>query len=70
MSKPGPCEDLMHTNAHLREQVAVLSECLREVLSAPLDSIALAKACYVLGKIDKSSREHTHKQWILRVFEE
>ena len=61
MSKPGPCEDLMDTNAHLREQVAALSQCLREVLGAPLDSFALANACYVLAKIDKSSREYTHK---------
>ncbi|MDQ4147460.1 MAG: hypothetical protein M3120_07235 [Pseudomonadota bacterium] len=70
MSKPGPCEDLMHTNAHLREQVAALSECLREVLSAPVDSFALAKACYVLAKLTHQVGKIRIKQWILRVIEE
>jgi hypothetical protein len=50
--------DLVQANALLREQVAALSERLREVLDTPSDSLALAKARYVLLRIDKTNRGH------------
>ncbi len=53
------CEELVQAIAHLREQVAALTERLREVLNAPSDSFILAKARYVLAKIDKINQEYT-----------
>lgn len=43
----------IEANARLREQVAALSERLREILAAPSDPLALAKARYVLAKVDQ-----------------
>lgn len=57
---------LIEANTRLREQVAALSERLREILAAPSDPLALAKARYVLAKVDQLIENARSKSELFR----